>query len=199
MAYMTFTDETPYAIFTEHFSLFSLYSLKKFLSFLFRWWFLYVLCTMERKLDRSWLDRKFMRNAFFAWDMVHNDTWYINLYKHYFLKKPKALRIPLNGALIALHSPPILKEPCSILGKFSNFAPSWLGTRDRSPLSPPPLSRWPCLQASVAHGERIWNDACMQFCHNLTAAVAFYNNSHKAKAPCPVAAICSSACSLLHR
>ena len=27
---MTFTDESPYAIFTEHFSLFSLYSLKKF-------------------------------------------------------------------------------------------------------------------------------------------------------------------------
>ena len=70
MAYMTFTDESPFAIFTEHFSLFSLYS-EEILSFLFRWWFLYVLCTIERKLDRSWLDWKFMRNIFL------HETWYI--------------------------------------------------------------------------------------------------------------------------
>ena len=165
------------------------------------------LCFMHnrKKIRPIMIGLKIHEKCFFAWDMVHNDTWYINLYKHYLLKKPKALRIPLNGALIALHSPPILKGPCSILGKFSNFGPSLLGTRDRLLLCPPP-------PLSVALFTSIccsWRENLKRCVHAIlsqlnTAAVAFYNNNHKAKASCADAAFAVefAACisnALLHR
>ena len=159
---------------TKHLTLFSLNIQFPFLvstlcrNFVFSIPVMISLCFMHnrKKIRPIMIGLKIHEKYFLAWDMVHNETWYINLYNHYFLKKPKALRISLSGALIVLHLPPILKRSRSILGKFLNCGPSWLAARGR--LLPCPPSRWPCLQASVAIGETIWNDAYMQFCHNLT-------------------------------
>ena len=61
-----------------------------------------------------------MRNVFL------HETWYIMrhdmlTFKHYFLKKTKALRIPLNGALITLA--PDFKRALLNFGQILKFWP----------------------------------------------------------------------------